>query len=169
VELMLNERIIKEGEEFNEKGGISTGGSNMSTPLGQRIELHLGIENNHWCKLRHNALDRFASHGINNDINIARRSRHAIHTRGESTGEHVLDTGCLTDIDHRCGKLFNVHRETDWLVAGGTKLCARRRRKSPLRTSSQPSSGSPEATLAMAPSCMRRSVPLVRSNASASR
>ena len=86
VELMLNERIIKEGEEFNEKGGISTGGSNMSTPPGQRVELHLGIENNHWCKLRHNALDRFASHGINNDINIARRSRHAIHTRGESTG-----------------------------------------------------------------------------------
>ena len=35
VELMLNERIIKEGEEFNEKGGISTGGSNMSMLIGK--------------------------------------------------------------------------------------------------------------------------------------
>ena len=107
---MLHERIVEEREELDEHRGIAPCPTDMPTAPGQRVELHLWIEGDKLRQPRHHPLDRFACQGIDDDIDIARRPRHSIHTGGESPGEHVVDAGCLAGVgpDLVAGTFFGL-------------------------------------------------------------
>ena len=175
TELMLHKRIVEEREEFDEERRIDPCRSDMPPAPGQRVELHLRIEDYQRRERRHHPLNRLTSSSIDDDIDIACRPGHPVKASGEGAGEHVFDTGCLAGVKHSCGKLFDGHRTTGWLLAGGPtggttfRSRARRSRSNRLRTSRQPSAGSAVFNSTIAPSCMRTRDVLVRSNASDSR